>query len=174
MLKIKAGEGELLAFEKSLATHAVEIYKMRSNSLPAVSKSMEKSFCSLTDEKEQAKLRYVPDLSIESSEEYLEKLVENRSRDILTGSTRKGPHRDDFLFLLRERDARIFASEGQQRGLILALRLAEFSYLRVLGRTPIILADDVLVELDSFRKANFESCCLLMLRFCVGTAILAK
>lgn len=157
LLKKQASEGELLAFEKSLANHAVEIYKMRSNSLPAVSKSMEKSFCSLTDEKEQSMLRYVPDLSIESSEEYLEKMVENRSRDILTGSTRKGPHRDDFLFLLSERDARIYASEGQQRGLILALRLAEFSYLKeILGRTPIILADDVLVELDSLRRANFR------------------
>ena len=39
-------------------------------------------------------------------------------------------HRDDFVFQLQQRDARIYASEGQQRGLVLALRLAEFSYLR--------------------------------------------
>ena len=92
-----------------------------------------------------------------NTEKYLKKLGEERARDRLLGSTRRGPHRDDFLFRLQERDARVFASEGQQRGLVLSLRLAEFAFLReALGRIPLILADDVLGELDNLRKANFR------------------
>jgi DNA replication and repair protein RecF len=82
---------------------------------------------------------------------------QDRERDQILGSTRHGPHKDDFKFLLNQRDARTYASEGQQRGLVLALRLAEFSYLQnALQKNPIILADDVLGELDAARKANFK------------------
>ena len=96
-------------------------------------------------------------MSIDSVEEYLGKLAEERARDRIMGSTRKGPHRDDFLFRLQQRDARTYASEGQQRGLVLALRLAEFSYLRkALGRIPLILADDVLGELDKLEESQFS------------------
>ena len=130
---------------------------MRLQSIPQISKALTESYLSLTDETEQADLAFSPDLSIDSVEEYLGKLAEERARDRIMGSTRKGPHRDDFLFRLQQRDARTYASEGQQRGLVLALRLAEFSYLRkALGRIPLILADDVLGELDKLRKANFR------------------
>ena len=157
LLKREASDGELLAFEQSLASHAVQLYSLRLQSLPQISKALSQSYLSLTDETEQADLAYAPDLSIESIEQYLEKLAEERPRDRIMGSTRKGPHRDDFLFRLQKRDARTYASEGQQRGLVLALRLAEFSYLRqALGRIPLILADDVLGELDKLRKANFR------------------
>ena len=90
-------------------------------------------------------------------EELIDSYEKDRKKDKMLGSTRHGPHRDDFKFLLNHRDARIFASEGQQRGLVLALRLAEFSYLhKTLRRIPLILADDVLGELDSDRKSNFK------------------
>ena len=157
LLKREASDGELLAFEQSLATHAVQLYSLRLQSIPQISKALTESYLSLTDETEQADLAFSPDLSIDSVEEYLGKLAEERARDRIMGSTRKGPHRDDFLFRLQQRDARTYASEGQQRGLVLALRLAEFSYLRkALGRIPLILADDVLGELDKLRKANFR------------------
>ena len=59
--------------------------------------------------------------------------------------------------LLNGHDARHYASEGQQKGVVLALRLAEFSYLqKKLGMVPILLADDVLGELDSDRRSNFR------------------
>ena len=128
------------------------------SAMPEISKSLTRSYLSLTDESEKADLAYDPDLSLDSNEQYLQKLADERPRDRIMGSTRKGPHRDDFLFRLQNRDARTYASEGQQRGLVLALRLAEFSYLReAFGRIPLLLADDVLGELDHLRKANFRS-----------------
>jgi DNA replication and repair protein RecF len=157
LLKREASDGELISFEQSLAQCAVALFVMRAKSIPLVSESLVQSYSSLTDEAEAADLQYAPDLAIESIEEYLQKLAAERPRDRIMGSTRKGPHRDDFLFRLQKRDARTFASEGQQRGLVLALRLAEFSYLRQsLARIPLLLADDVLGELDNKRKANFR------------------
>lgn len=157
LLKHEASDGELLAFEQPLAQTAVALYSMRAQSIPKISKTLAKSYFSLTDEQEVADIEYNPDLPINSVDEYLNKLFDERYRDQMVGSTRKGPHRDDFFFKLNNKDARTYASEGQQRGLVLALRLAEFSYLRDgLGRIPILLADDILGELDQLRKSNFR------------------
>ena len=66
-----------------------------------------------------------------------------------------GPHRDDILFCINNNDASKFASQGQQRTLILALKLAELDMLKEkTGEPPILLLDDVLAELDDLRQ-NF-------------------
>lgn len=80
-------------------------------------------------------------------------LRERRDDDVRAGVTRSGPHRDDVAFLVRGRDAGVFASRGQQRSIALALRLAEVELS--LGRTgdaPVLLLDDVLSELDAARR----------------------
>ena len=67
-----------------------------------------------------------------------------------------GPHRDDLEFKLKSKGARYYASEGQQRGLVIALRLAQARYFNECsGLKPIILADDVLGQLDPVRSSAF-------------------
>ena len=67
-----------------------------------------------------------------------------------------GPHRDDLSFGLGGAAAKDFASEGQQRSIVLALRFAQLSWFRKMsGVQPILLADDVLGELDPIRRARF-------------------
>ena len=64
-----------------------------------------------------------------------------------------GPHRDDVAFLLEGRDARAFASQGQQRTISLAWKLAEVNTIeRVAHTTPVLLLDDVMSELDESRR----------------------
>ncbi|WP_342750649.1 hypothetical protein OH491_19870 [Termitidicoccus mucosus] len=71
-------------------------------------------------------------------------------------ATLGGPHRDDCALTVAGRAAREFASEGQQRSLAIALRLAEAAFLRArTGVTPVLLADDVLGELDAGRRRRF-------------------
>ena len=71
-------------------------------------------------------------------------------------STERGPHRDDLELLLNGRPAKQFASEGQQRCLVIALRLAQAAYFLAKGGvTPVLLCDDVLGELDPVRRAKF-------------------
>lgn len=77
----------------------------------------------------------------------------HRSREMDLGSTLTGPHKDDILITLNENDARTFASEGQQRSCVTALRLAEWSRLKDLSHEPpLMLIDDLGMSLDSSRK----------------------
>ena len=78
---------------------------------------------------------------------------ERYREEIARGVTLWGPQRDEFRVFLDGRDARVFASQGQQRSLVLALKLAEVELMRAeLGRAPVLLLDDVLSELDGRRR----------------------
>lgn len=81
-------------------------------------------------------------------------LAAQRRREIDRGVTIVGPHRDDCRLLLHGLDARSHASQGEQRTLALALRLAGHgSVVARIGRDPVLLLDDVFSELDAVRAA---------------------
>lgn len=76
------------------------------------------------------------------------------SEESRRGMTLVGPHRDEVEFLIDGRAARSFASQGQQRSLVLAWKVAEVRVTRdILGRPPLLLLDDVMSELDAVRRA---------------------
>lgn len=77
----------------------------------------------------------------------------NLPRDFIRSHTTIGPHRHDIEFLLDSKNAKCFASQGQKRTLVLALKLAELELLKLhYGESPILLLDDVLAELDEDRQ----------------------
>lgn len=80
-------------------------------------------------------------------------LEESFDLEYVRGQSVVGPHRDDLIFLINEKEAKSFASQGQQRSIVLALKLAE---VRVIenrkGEIPVLLLDDVLAELDESRQ----------------------
>lgn len=69
-----------------------------------------------------------------------------------------GPHRDDLLFFINGRDARTYGSQGQQRTIVLTLKMAQiYLWKNEIGEYPILLLDDVIFELDHDRRqAIFE------------------
>ncbi len=82
-----------------------------------------------------------------------EKLMQNQEREIAAGTTLWGIHKDDVVLSLNGREAKLFASQGQQRSMVLALKLAEAEIARkVGGEYPVILLDDVFSELDENRR----------------------
>lgn len=82
-----------------------------------------------------------------------DRLVRNREREIAAGSTLWGIHRDDVSLTLNGADAKIYASQGQQRSLVLSLKLGEAEIAAQVGReAPVILLDDVFSELDESRR----------------------
>jgi DNA replication and repair protein RecF len=104
-------------------------------------------------------LQYVsnaPQASGESVRDALaRRLVETADKEVWNGATLIGPHRDDVAFALAGRDLAGFASRGQQRTAILALKLAELDLLTTLdGRPPLLLLDDVFSELDPARRSH--------------------
>ena len=84
---------------------------------------------------------------------YIESLKERRFKDIMQGSTGIGIHRDDLKTYINEADSRSFASQGQQRCCALALKLSQIEYVKkVSGEYPVLLLDDVMSELDQYRR----------------------
>jgi len=85
----------------------------------------------------------------------LERVQEAREKDLRLRTTTVGPHRDDLKILIDGKDARHFASQGQQRTVALSLKLAELEIFRdATGEMPVLLLDDVFSELDSERQAR--------------------
>jgi DNA replication and repair protein RecF len=71
------------------------------------------------------------------------------------GTTLLGPQRDDMSFSINGADARIYGSQGQQRTVALALKLAEFRLIEdYVGEPPVMLLDDVMSDLDDARRAH--------------------
>ena len=86
---------------------------------------------------------------------FLEALQQSRSEEIRRGVTALGPHRDELRFLANGIDLTDFGSRGQVRTALLALKLAEIEWMKTrTGQWPVLLLDEVLVELDKQRRGD--------------------
>ncbi|AKF11423.1 DNA replication/repair protein RecF [Sandaracinus amylolyticus] len=100
-------------------------------------------------------VRYVPRVP-PSEEAILEALVRSLDKDLARGFTAEGPHADELALEVHARGAKHHASQGQQRTLVLALKVAELEVLaKRIGRVPPLLLDDVSSELDRTRNERF-------------------
>lgn len=154
----RPADAELSAFEQTLAPAAAELIALRAAGLKALEATLKVAYARLTDAAELATLVYEPNFAEPSAESLLARLESGRERDLQFRTTMVGPHRDDFRFTVRQTAAKDFASEGQQRSLVLALRLAQAAWFHEKsGVRPVLLADDVLGELDPARRARFWS-----------------
>lgn len=90
---------------------------------------------------------------IQSLDEYATHIERRKLEELKRGMTLVGPHRDDIIININSRNATQFGSQGQQRSLALVLKLASFHMMyEETGIRPIVLLDDVLSELDSYRR----------------------
>ena len=86
-------------------------------------------------------------------ESYQEVFKEKIKEEIARAQTVIGPHRDDVSFYINNIEAKSFASQGQQRTIVLALKLSELDFIEnIIGESPVLLLDDVLAELDKTRQ----------------------
>jgi DNA replication and repair protein RecF len=149
-------DAELAAFEQTLAPAAAELIAARVAGVKILGAAVQQFYAQLCDDVEPASLAYEPDFPEPSAEALLARLASGRSRDGQFRTTLVGPHRDDFHFRVKQTGAKDFASEGQQRSLVLALRLAQAKWFHEKsGVRPVLLADDVLGELDPTRRRRF-------------------
>lgn len=156
LLRRAAGERELTAFDRTLAPAGARIVALRVERVAELAADAAAFYGRLCGGGEGACLHYDSSLKGASGEDLLRLLEAGRPRDLQMGATMVGPHRDDLRFEVRGADARDFASEGQQRTVTLALRLAQASWFhRRSGIRPVLLADDVLGELDPARRERF-------------------
>ena len=147
-----------------LAKVALYITKERVSFVQDISKLTYKNMLNISNGQETLKIKYkssvldalnIAEINDESfTEENLTKVIMKKSfDDIMRGSTKIGPQHDDLEFYINDLDAKMYASQGQQRSIVLSLKLAEINYLKEkTGTYPVLLLDDVLSELDKNRQ----------------------
>ena len=148
-------------WDEKLSALGGVIIRMRMEYTRRLQKEAEDIYKGISMERESFSLDYRPfELPVqegqtqrEISSLLLEKMMQNRSEDLRSGSTGIGPHRDDLEISINGRSVRSFGSQGQQRSSVLALKLAESRCIGdILGERPVILLDDVMSELDQNRR----------------------
>lgn len=152
-------ERELASWSESMAEYASHILLARTEYTEKLSMHARRILSEISGEREELSLALKSDIGfgyddrLKVKEEYRRLFSENISREIAAGTTLYGPHRDDLDIRLSDVSARSFASQGQQRSIVLAMKLAEGEVCRdACGEYPVFLFDDVLSELDAERR----------------------
>ncbi len=151
-------EPQLKLWDEQLAAAGSRVTRRRArviNRLAPIAESWHKRISG----DEQLQINYLPNVPwkeddpVKVQQAFLEKIKERRMVEQYQGKTVVGTHRDEIEFTINQTPARYYGSQGQQRTLVLALKLAELKLIEeVVGEPPLLLLDDVLAELDPNRQ----------------------
>ncbi len=143
---------DLDCWETEMAQSAIYLLKVRQEMAEEIKGPLEKQSLRLSAEKETHEFRFQSTYPAQA-EAYIQQLQKNRPREKELGLTLSGPHRDDILLLIEGKPARLFASEGQKKTAIAALKLAEWERLgQRIGAPALMGIDDLGLHLDETRQ----------------------
>ena len=143
----------IILYEK-YALLSLEIYNYRKKFIDDINMYLGNSFKYIAGY-DNLVIKYASNFSNFDNETFLEKLNDNLNRDIQYKMTLIGPNRDDFYFLLGDKNLSLYGSQGQIRSAVLALKLSEVKlFNNITGDTPILLLDDMFSELDINKRNN--------------------
>ncbi len=147
-----ADEATLDSFSRELVKLGEEIIRHRRELVPKFSPLARLAYRRISHDAEELRLEYQPSVK----QDFAVELAQSRARERSYRMTLVGPHRDDLQFLLNDKSAAQFGSEGQKRTLAIALKMAQAEYLTgIHGSAPVLLIDDVMGELDAKRRSGF-------------------
>ena len=142
-----------------LIEKAVIIYQKRHEYLEFINEYINEYFSEISNT-EGLKVVYLPNIEFDDYDnlkmhEKMKKVYDkNYLKELNSGMTLYGPHRDDFLFEFGSRDLKFFGSQGQQKLAVLSFKLAEVNiFEKVTGSFPVLLLDDIFSEFD-IKKQN--------------------
>ncbi len=145
-------------YNVQLANSSANIMYLRMKFLSELKKIAREKHLSISKE-EELNIEYENTISVgflpvsELSTICYDKLNEIKDEEIKKGQCLIGPHRDDIQFFINGLDAKRYASQGQQRTIVLALKLSELDIIHEkINEMPVLLLDDVLAELDNLRQ----------------------
>jgi len=150
---------ELAVWDAQLVATGVRVIRRRARAIARLAPLAAAWHSSISGSKEILQIKYTPNVPLEqnSSETlqlaFVEKLQQRTVAEQHQGTTLVGPHRDEVELVINNTPARLYGSQGQQRTLVLSLKLAELKLIEeVVGEPPLLLLDDVLAELDPSRQ----------------------
>jgi len=139
-----------LVWEEMMASEGQFIYQERISFLASFIPLFQRYYSYLSAENESVQLSYKSDVAMEPLIDLLRK---SRTKDMVMGYSLKGIHKDDLIMSLGESLIKREGSQGQNKTFLIALKLAQFDFLKNAGRavTPILLFDDIFDKLDGSR-----------------------
>jgi DNA replication and repair protein RecF len=150
---------QLCLWNHQLATTGTHVTRRRGRLLTRLAPLAQQWHQLISGRNECLRVEYAPNVSLESEapeavyQAFLEKLAQRAIAESHQSTTLVGPHRDEIELIINQTPARQYGSQGQQRTLVLALKLAELKLMEeILGEPPLLLLDDVLAELDLQRQ----------------------
>ena len=152
--------GSLFAWNEQLAQHGARLVERRRLFLERLAAIAEDVHQTLSDKRDHLRIVYLPSFPLDDVSDadaiqarFLQALDMVAQDELMRGTTLRGPQRDDVSFTVNGQDCRAFGSQGQQRTVALALKLAERQLIEELvGEPPLLLLDDVLSDLDDARR----------------------
>lgn len=142
----------LSAWDEMLIRHGQSLYEKRAEFLEQFNPLFNQFYGFLSREKEQVSIRYSSQLEQVVLQELLEQSLQ---KDRSARYTTVGIHKDDLIFLIDGYPVKKFGSQGQQKTFVVAIKLAQFEYIRLKkGFKPILLFDDIFDKLDDSRVAQ--------------------
>ena len=152
-------DSELTVWNAQLAAVGTRVIRRRSRGIERLAPIASAWHASISDRTEILQVKYAPNVPLtqgspeEVQQAFLEKIAQRVIAEQHQGTTLVGPHRDEIELTINQTPARQYGSQGQQRTLVLALKLAELKLIEeVIGESPLLLLDDVLAELDPNRQ----------------------
>lgn len=144
-------------YDRKLADTAYEIIRYRKDFVEMLSAEASEIVRKISGDREDLRVEYKTTCDFvtvpEGREILYKQICRRREKDIYAGSATIGPHRDDLEFYINGKDAKKYGSQGQQRTIALALKLAEIRMAKmIMEENPILLLDDVFSELDLDRQ----------------------
>jgi len=144
---------ELEFWDEKLAQLGAFITDIRGGLIDELQKLVSKHYKEISKSDAEIRITYESEVRGVKPKELLKLYKDSHRRDLATCQTKLGPHRDDLKFLMDGREMVDFASRGEWRSLVLALKFAEIDFIKVqTGDDPILLLDDVFSELDADRQ----------------------
>ncbi|MFB7138454.1 DNA replication/repair protein RecF [Gottfriedia sp. NPDC056225] len=145
-----------------LVKHAIKIIEKRISFIKLLQDWASPIHSQISRETEKLEIIYKPSINVSDltdltkmEDEYIKQFEAEKEREVSRGTTLLGPHRDDLVFMVNDKNVQTFGSQGQQRTTALSLKLAEIELIKEeVGEYPILLLDDVLSELDDYRQTH--------------------
>lgn len=156
---VKDGDETIIKlYNERLASYGLEIMAERKKAVEEFNTIFPSLFADISGTEYELSVLYQPSWKEESVDGVVENLLETTERDIRMGTTAGGPHRDRFTIMSQYGPFSQMGSTGQLRLCSLIFRIAEAGYFtKMTGRFPILLIDDVLLELDSTKRGKVLS-----------------
>lgn len=156
---LSAKMSQLKLWDQQLAEAGTRVTRRRYRVIERITPLAQKWHQEISSGTEKLEISYLPNISIENEQPqqvqqaFLDKIEQRRMAEQQLATTVVGPHRDEVEFSINDTPAKSYGSQGQQRTLVLAIKLAELQLIEdVIGEPPLLLLDDVLAELDPNRQ----------------------